>query len=686
MVPAYSLLALRSMLLGALSWSNGEALAARLDGSFSPIAAGSNVNLTIAGTIDWVHWGLGSATEINRKASVTPHIGPLVDVGANPIQQLATNRVGFGWSDGTPTLAVSNSPTGLFVQGLTNGFEITIAADTERRRLRIFAGAEAATGLLEALLSDGSAPGYYDDSLGSAGPASNGVFVIDFAAASNGQTLTVRFTAQSVFDEAAGRTLLAAAALASNVPPAVQLILPTNNASFFQSAAITLTASANDSDGTIQRVEFYQDATKLGEVLGPPYTFQWDSVPPGGYRLTARAFDNDGAFSVSAPVAVVVLTNSAPTITITNPANFADFSVPANPVIGATAGDADGSVTNVEFFADAAKLGEVANRPYVLVWTNASVGEYQITARATDDQGATSVSRAVDVFVTQSGGHLTASPVTVADPVFLDAEEPADWVHWGLYTENSFDRKRGVASQISNYTIIGGEPAYPYSDNANPYSWADGTPTAAATNTKTGVYVVGLQNGFHIQAPAGLTTNTLKLYVGTYAARGRLLAYLSDFSTPVVSDLSVNNAGNGRGTVYTLQYAATAPGRMLQVRFLGDGIFAGDGNVTLQAAALDTGNRPPFASVTNPPSGATLLWPTDITLSATATDVDGSVTNLEFFHDGVKFGQQAAEPYSLVWSNAAPGSHSLTAQSTDDRGVTFTLLPAAAFVINSAGS
>src|SRR5206468_3465819 len=105
MVRAYSLLVLRSMLVGALLWSNGEALAARLDGSFSPLAAGSNVNLSIAGTIDWVHWGLGSATEINRKASVTPHIGPLVGVGANPIQQLTTNRVGFGWSDGTPTPA-----------------------------------------------------------------------------------------------------------------------------------------------------------------------------------------------------------------------------------------------------------------------------------------------------------------------------------------------------------------------------------------------------------------------------------------------------------------------------------------------------------------------------------------------------------------------------------------------------
>ena len=444
------------------------------------------MNLTTEGTLDWVHWGLGSATDINRKNSVAPGIGPLAGVGANPIQQLDTNHLAFSWSDGAPTLAVSNSPTGLFVQGLANGFEITVSADTERRRLRIFAGAEAATGLFEATLSDGSAPGYYDESLASAASISNGVFVLDFAAASSGQTLTVRFTALSVFDEVTGRVLLSAAALASNLPPSVQLVSPTNNSSFFNSASLTLTAGAGDSDGTVQRVEFYQNTIKLGEVFEPPYTFQWDSVPAGNYTLTARAFDNDGASTESALVSVVVLPNFAPTVAITNPSNFANFSISSGIVIEANAGDVDGTVTNVAFFADATKLGEVTNSPYVLVWTNASAGDYQLTARATDDQGAITVSTAVEVFVTQSGGFLAAFPATVSNPVDLDVEGPADWAHWGLYTESSFDRKRGVVPQISNCTIVGDSPAYPYSDNANTYSWADGTPTKPA-NTRSSV-------------------------------------------------------------------------------------------------------------------------------------------------------------------------------------------------------
>ena len=40
----------------------------------------------------------------------------------------------------------------------------------------------------------------------------------------------------------------------------------------------------------------------------------------------------------------------------------------------------------------------------------------------------------------------------------------------------------------------------------------------------------------------------------------------------------------------------------------------------------------------------------------------------------------------MVWSNAAPGSHSLTAQATDNQGVTFTSRAAEVFVSKGGGS
>jgi len=673
------------LLFCAAALGASPAFPATLTGSFSPVASGSNVDLTAIGTLDWAHWGLNQVTDFNKKTNATPFIGTLITLGTGAPFRFPTNPVAFSWTDGSPTLAVTNSPTGIAVAGLTNGFQLSLAAGTERRRLYLYAAAKAAVGFLEAELSDASAPPYYDDSLHSA-TMSNGVFVIDFAAASPGQTLILNYTVQSLSD-VAGFVSVQAAAIASNLPPTAALTSPTNNAKFFRSAPIPLSASATDADGAVQRVEFYRDAFKLAEVLAPPYEFVWEGADPALYSLTARAVDIDGTTTTSAPVNITVLNNFAPAVALTNPPNFSAFVAPTNINLVATASDIDGSVAKVEFFAGPNKLGETTTSPYTLTWTNPAAGEYFLTARATDNLGASNNSASLDIFVTQTGGFLAASNAIVTDPVDLDSEGPVDWAHWGLFNEESFDHKRGVTSQISDYSQVGGGGVYPYSDNANTYSWSDGSPTASATNTPTGIYIVGQNNGFHIQAPAGVTTNLLKVFVGAFAARGRLLAYLSDFSAPVLSDFSVDNAGNGPSTVYTLRYASATPGKFLHVRFFGDTLYdQGVGNVTLQAAALDAGNHPPWVSITNPIAGATFVLPANLSIQADANDQDGTLTNVEFFRDGAKFGQLASPPYSLSWSNVPPGRHLLAARATDNQGSSFMSRDVEVFVIAGGGA
>src|SRR5207249_1287478 len=147
------------------------------------------------------------------------------------------------------------------------------------------------------------------------------------------------------------------------------------------------------------------------------------------------------------------------------------------------------------------------------------------------------------------------------------AEGTTDWAHWGLITESSFDHKAGVASQISNYALLGGEPAYMYADNLNGYTWTDGTPTPGVANTPTGVYVVGLANGFELTAPADTTMKTLNVYVGTFGARGKFRAFLSDFTAPLYLDSTIDNGGNGPGGVYSINYQAVSPGQKITVRF-----------------------------------------------------------------------------------------------------------------------
>src|SRR5262249_55617817 len=92
-----------------------------------------------------------------------------------------------------------------------------------------------------------------------------------------------------------------------NQPPLVNLDFPTNNTTFIQPSAITLTATASDPDGSVSQVEFLSGTNVLGTATNAPYRFTWLGVALTNYTLRARATDNLGAVATSSAVNVLVL-------------------------------------------------------------------------------------------------------------------------------------------------------------------------------------------------------------------------------------------------------------------------------------------------------------------------------------------------------------------------------------------
>ncbi len=112
------------------------------------------------------------------------------------------------------------------------------------------------------------------------------------------------FTATAADDDGATSTTDSRSlTVQPNVPPTVSV---TSAASFPLPDAVVLTATAADTDG-IAKVEFYSGAAKLGETTSAPYTFTWAGVAAGDYTVTARAVDNYGSQTTSAPMAVTVI-------------------------------------------------------------------------------------------------------------------------------------------------------------------------------------------------------------------------------------------------------------------------------------------------------------------------------------------------------------------------------------------
>lgn len=104
----------------------------------------------------------------------------------------------------------------------------------------------------------------------------------------------------------------------------------------------------------------------------------------------------------SVTVVAQATTNNPPVVQITGPANGAAFDPSNSITLTATASDTDGSISQVEFFDGAVSLGTAMNAPYSVTVGNLAIGSHTLTAKATDNQGASTVSDAVMISITNS--------------------------------------------------------------------------------------------------------------------------------------------------------------------------------------------------------------------------------------------------------------------------------------------
>jgi Bacterial Ig domain len=239
---------------------------------------------------------------------------------------------------------------------------------------------------------------------------------------------------------------------ATNIPPVVSIASPPDGAVFFTPVNLPIVACAKDIDGFVRSVQFFADGVSLGIVTNPvnilpgvdttlqpmppmppyrPFVLVWSNAPAGtNIVLTAKATDNMGASSLSAPVSITIHPgpppspppppNLPPVVRITSPPNNSVFRAPINLPLYAYAADKDGWVAGVEFFVGTTDLGPGQRIPpstgtgsaplpspvsvtnfWGFVWTNPppSTSPYALTAVATDNAGASTVSAVVNVSI-----------------------------------------------------------------------------------------------------------------------------------------------------------------------------------------------------------------------------------------------------------------------------------------------
>jgi len=79
---------------------------------------------------------------------------------------------------------------------------------------------------------------------------------------------------------------------------------------------------------------------------------------------------------------------------------------------------------------------------------------------------------------------------------------------------------------------------------------------------------------------------------------------------------------------------------------------------------------PPTVSITSPTSGGTVTVGTGVTLNANAVSPSGTISQVQFFENGISIGTATAAPYTFAWTPTGTGLYTLTAIATDNAGET----------------
>ncbi|WP_405145154.1 cellulose binding domain-containing protein [Sphaerisporangium sp. NBC_01403] len=109
--------------------------------------------------------------------------------------------------------------------------------------------------------------------------------------------------------------------------------------------------------------------------------------------------------------------NQAPTVSLTSPTAGQTFTAPATVNLAATAADSDGTVSKVDFYNGTTLLGTDTTAPYTYSWTGVAAGSYSLTAKATDNLGATTTSSPVGITVSgTTASTIVVSPTTLVVP------------------------------------------------------------------------------------------------------------------------------------------------------------------------------------------------------------------------------------------------------------------------------
>ena len=271
----------------------------------------------------------------------------------------------------------------------------------------------------------------------------------------------------------------------------------------------------------------------------------------GTFPITVQAQDAADPANVAGQAYALRIASTPPAVSLASPIPGATLVGPTAALVAA-ATDADGTVTRVDFYANATILGSASAAPWSITWDPVAPGTYRLTAVATDNDGLTTTSAAADVTV--------VAPVSIA-------------------TVSVPQGQTGTPYAVT-LSATGGTGAYTWSVAAG------GLPGGVSLGTSSGL-IAGTpsQSGtstFTVRAqdpsdPTNAATRSYTLTIGSPPMVAPMVAITTPVTGATITSASIGIAAT----------ASDADGTVAHVTFLINGVVVGDDRTSPWGATWD---------------------------------------------------------------------------------------------------
>jgi hypothetical protein len=545
-------------------------------------------------------------------------------------------------SVGVHTITASATDSG----GKTGSMQITLTVNTPPT-VSITAPADNATFEPGAAVTfTGTANDVQDGSLTSAiqwtssrdGSLGSGGSVNATALSTGTHTITASVT------DGIGKTVTTSITITVNATPGVTITAPANNATFEPGQAITFTATALDAeDGNLGSVIAW--TSSLDGTLSIGNSITVSTLRTGTHIITAAATDSGNKRGTAT---ITITVHATPVVQITAPASGSVFE-PGTINLTATATDAEDGDLATAVQWTSSRDGSLGTGGTISPSTLSS-GTHTITASATDSGGKTGTAT-ITLTVNET------PTVAITTPADGSTSEPGAAV---TFTGTATDLEDGSLTGVLDWTSSrDGHIGTGFTFTTGTLSTGTHVITASATDSgsKTGTATITIT--VHATPVIGITA----------PANGAM----PEPGAPVTFTATANDVEDG--AIAAIHWSSNVSGDL----GTGASITRSDlatGAHTITASATDSGGKTgtasititvhatPVVAITGPADGSTYEPGTQVTFTATATDVEDGDLAAAIHWVSSRDGALGDGP-SLATTSLTSGTHVITASATD---------------------